>query len=150
METKIARTAGILFGVALLIGCLTEPVWAHQEEIGDVIVTHPYVEPGLTGGDTVARLRIENQGVSTRQLLKLHTDVAAGSVIEVRVTPSRAVPIGSLPVRAGEILDLEDTAWIRLTNLRRNLVFGDILQGCLDFADGREKRITLTVGQFEL
>lgn len=147
----VARLAWLLCGAALFVGVLMyRPAHAHQDEIGTIVVTHPYVEPGRSGGDTIARLRVENQGSSTRQLLGLHADVASGSVIEVKVSPVRAVPMGSLPIRPGETLDLEDTAWIKLTGLRRDLMYGETVQGCLDFADGRKKQITLTVGQFEL
>lgn len=147
----VMRLVFLLFGAALFVGVLTQrSAHAHQDEIGTILVTHPYLEPGKAGGDTIARLRLENQGGSTRQLLGLHANVAAGSRIEVKVSPVRTVPIGSLPVRPGEILDLEDTAWIRLTGLRRDLMYGETVQGCLDFADGRKKQIVLTVGQFEL
>lgn len=147
----VMRLAWLLCGAALFVGILIHrPANAHQEEIGTIVVTHPYVEPSRSGGDTIARLRLENQGSSTRQLLGLHADVASSSRIEVKVSPVRAVPMGSLPIRPGEILDLEDTAWIRLTGLRRDLMYGETVQGCLDFADGRKKLITLTVGRFEL
>lgn len=147
----MARTAWVLLGVAMFVGVLAvKRASAHQDEIGSVVVTHPYVQPAQAGGDTIARLRIENQGVSTRQFLGMHTDVAAGSRIEIRVSPVQAVPIGSLAIRAGETLDLEESAWIRLTGLRRNLMFGETVEACLDFADGREKRVTVTVGNFEI
>lgn len=147
----LMRLAWLLCGAAVFVGVLMyQPAYAHQEEIGTIVVTHPYVEPGRSGGDVIARLRLENQGSSTRQLLGLHADIASGSRIEVKVSPVRAVPIGSLPIRPGETLDLEDTAWIRLTGLRRDLMYGETVQGCLDFADGRKKQIVLTVGQFEL
>jgi len=147
----VIRLAWLLCGAALFVGVLIyQPAHAHQDEIGTILVTHPYLEAGRSGGDAIARLSLENQGSSTRQLLGLHADVASGSMIEVKVSPVRAVPMGSLPIRPGEILDLEDTAWIRLTGLRRDLMYGETVQGCLDFADGRKKRITLTVGRFEL
>jgi copper(I)-binding protein len=147
----VMRLAWLLCGAALFVGVLMyRPAHAHQDEIGTIVVTHPYVEPGRSGGDTIARLRLENQGSSTRQLLGLHAEFASGSRIEVKVSPVRAVPMGSLPIRPGETLDLEDTAWIRLTGLRRDLMYGETVKGCLDFADGRKKQITLTVGQFEL
>jgi copper(I)-binding protein len=147
----VMRLAWLLCGAALFVGVLVyRPAHAHQDEIGTIAVTHPYVEPGRSGGDTIARLRLENLGSSTRQFLGLHADIASGNRIEVRVAPFRAVPMGSLPIRPGETLDLEDTAWIRLTGLRRDLMYGETVQACLDFADGRKKQIILTVGQFEL
>lgn len=147
----LMRLVWLLFGAALFVGFLIyRPALAHQEEVGNLIVTHPYVQPGKVGEDTIVRLRLENQGSSTRQFVGLHADVASNSMIEVKVSPVRAVPIGSLPIRPGEVLDLEETAWIRLIGLRRDLMFGETLEACLDFADGREKRVIVTVGQFEI
>lgn len=94
----VMRLAWLLCGAALFVGVLIyRPAHAHQDEIGTIVVTHPYLEPGRSGGDTIARLRLENQGSSTRQLLGLHADVASGSLIEVKVSPVRAVPMGSSP-----------------------------------------------------
>lgn len=122
---------------------------AHQQEIGTILVVDHHVEPGKAGGDTIARLRVENLGTSTRQVMGLHTDVASSSVIEIRVAADRVLPISSLPVPAGEILDLANAAWIRLISLRRDLAFGETIEAELDLADGRHKRVTLTVGMFE-
>ena len=144
------RTALLLLDVATFVGVMTPQAQAHQEEIGLVIIAHPYVEPARAGDDTFVRLRIENLGSSTRQVIGVHSDVARNSAIEVQVEPIRFVPIGSLPVRAGEILDLEYSARVRLVQLKRDLVYGETIQACLDFADGRKKDLTLTVGQFEL
>ena len=115
-----------------------------------MIIQHAYAEPAVLGGETLVRLAIENNGASVRQFIRLHSDAAEASQIEVRVAPGRFVPIGSMAVLPGEVLDLEETARVRLLRLRRPLAAGGSLEACLDFADGREKRIQVTVGKFEL
>lgn len=147
----MARTAWALLGVAVFVGVVAvKKAEAHQDDFGSIVVTHPYVQPAQAGNETIARLRIENQGSSTTQFLGMHMDAATDSAIEIKVSPARAVPIGSMAIRAGETLDLEENAWIRFTGLRRDLVFGETLEACLDFADGREMRVIVTVGRFEI
>ncbi len=137
--------------VALVILALCpDAARAHQDEIGTLIIQHAYAEPAVLGGETLVRLAIENNGASVRQFIRLHSDAAEASQIEVRVAPGRFVPIGSMAVLPGEVLDLEETARVRLLRLRRPLAAGGSLEACLDFADGREKRIQVTVGKFEL
>lgn len=133
--------------IITILGCSSAN--AHQQEVGSILISEHYVEPARAGDDTIARLRLENLSVSTRQVIGLHSDVAEDSVIEVKVASGRSAPIGSLAIRAGETLDLEDAAWIRLTGLSRDLQHGETIEVHLDLAGGREKPITLTVGEFE-
>ncbi|MEL3891675.1 copper chaperone PCu(A)C [Ferrovibrio sp. MS7] len=122
---------------------------AHQDEIGTVVIQHAYAEPAGLGGETLVRLAIENNGASVRQFIRLHSDAAEASQIEVKVAAGRFVPIGSMAIPPGQVLDLEEAARVRLLRLRRPLATGSSLEACLDFADGREKRIQVTVGKFE-
>lgn len=133
--------------IITLLGCGSAS--AHQQEVGSILISEHYVEPAKAGDDTIARLRLENLGGSTRQVMGLHSDVAEDSIIEVKIASGRATQIGSLPIRAGETLDLEDAAWIRLTGLNRDLVHGETIEVHLDLAGGREKPIALTVGDIE-
>ncbi|WP_428245483.1 copper chaperone PCu(A)C [Ferrovibrio sp.] len=147
--SRIGNGIAALAGLALLVLC-SDVALAHQDEIGTLVIQHAYAEPARQGGDTLLRLAIENNGASVRQFTGLHSEVAEVSRIEVKVGSGRYVPIESMAIAPGEILDLEDTARIRLLRLRQDLVIGDSLEACLDFADGREKRVQVTVGKFEL
>lgn len=149
MSLTVLRRIRFVAEAAMIIAIGCGSANAHQQEVGTILISEHYVEPAKAGDDTIARLRLENLGVSTRQVLGLHSDVAEDSVIEVKVTSGRAASIGSLAIRAGETLDLEDVAWIRLTGLSRDLQLGETIEMHLDLAGDREKPIMLTVGDFE-
>lgn len=147
---RIMATCSAGLAALAIVTLYANEAQAHQDEIGTVVIQHAYAEPAGLGGETLVRLAIENNGASVRQFIRLHSDAAEASQIEVKVAPGRFVPIGSMAIPPGEVLDLEEAARVRLLRLRRPLAAGVSLEACLDFADGREKRIQVTVGKFEL
>lgn len=140
---KLGKT--ILVAILALLWVCGDAAWGYPDEIGTLTIHHAYAEPARSGSDTVVRLAIENNGASTRQFVGLHIDVAQASQIEVKVGHERFVPITSIAILPGELLDLRDGARIRLLSLNRTLTAGESLEAHLDFADGREKRIQVMV-----
>ncbi|MBP7065168.1 copper chaperone PCu(A)C [Ferrovibrio sp.] len=145
MVIKIGKA--ILVGILALLWVCGDAAWGHPDEVGTLTIHHAYAEPARRGDDTLVRLAIENNGASMRQFMGLHIDVAEASQIEVKVEAERFVPITSIAIPPGELLDLRDGARIRLLALNRTLIAGESLEALLDFADGREKRIQVLVGQ---
>ena len=140
------QTALLIIAVLFAAAAVPASVQAHQDDLGDIVVSHAYAEPATKGGASRVRFGIENTSGQTIQLLGMEIEAAQSSEIRVDIGDGQSAPLNSLGIRPGEIVEFERTAWVQLYNLKRPLVTGKMVEGHLMIAGWPCIPIQVSVG----
>lgn len=77
------QTALLIIAVLFAAAAASASVQAHQNNLGEIAVSHAYAEPATKGGTRRVRFEIENTSGQTVQLLGM--EIEAAELSEIRV-----------------------------------------------------------------
>jgi len=136
-----------LFAIAIIFSS-GEYAKAHELDFGQVAVEHPWALPARAGGSTRMYLIIENEGHSSIYFTGVKTPVASESSIMFQSDPGVERSLDSITVPTDESLNFGTShMWIALRNLRQDLNEGDSFPAALEFGEGRQILVIVTVGK---
>lgn len=144
------QTALLIIAVLFTAAAAPASVQAHQNDLGEIVVSHAYAEPATKGGTSRVRFEIENTSGQTVQLLGMEIEAAEWSEIRVDIGDGQSAPLNSLGIRPGEFVEFERTAWIQLYGLKRPLLAGSIVEGHLMIAGRPCTPIQVSIGSFAI
>ena len=92
---------------AILLVLIAVPAWAHEYQVGDMFIFHPYAHstpPGASYGE--GYLEFTNLGEADERLLTIESDFGEATIRQQAAPGGAAVPVGGLVLPAGETVSL--------------------------------------------
>lgn len=143
-------TNGIKYCLQILVVTLVtlSSADAHELYLGQIVVQHPWVLPAKAGESTRLYLAITNEGYSPVYFTGVKTPVANETAITFQSKPGVTRSLDFITVPSGETLNLGTShMWIAVRNIKQDLTLGDKFPAALEFGQGRQVLVVVSVGR---